>query len=146
MNTLGLVLDGLMVVLLLFTLLSMRVLSSRLKYLRDSRQEFEGLIRQFDDASKRADSGIKGLQAAAGKAGEGLQQQLDRARALRDELSSMIESADSMAGRLEAARPATAQPAAPEKPAEAGRAVDPRSKAEMDLLRAMSGSRREGGS
>lgn len=148
MQTIGLILDGVMVVLLALTIISVWVLAGRLRYIRDSRQQFEGMIRSFDEATKRADGGLKALQAAASKSGEGLQSQLDRARALRDELSIMIESADSLARRLEAAAPGKA--AAPDaRGAEVGRASgpDPRSKAEMDLLRAMTGNpRREGGS
>ncbi len=145
MQTLGLILDGVMVVLLALTIISVWVLAGRLKYLRDSRREFEKMIQQFDEATKRADVGIKGLQQAASKTGEGLQQQLDRARSLRDELSIMIESADSLARRLEAASSSGKPAPETSKPADTGRA-DPRSKAEMDLLRAMtSGPRREGG-
>lgn len=149
MATLGLFLDGLMVVLLALTIISVWVLSARLKYVRNSRQEFEGLIRQFDEATKRADTGVKNLQAAAGKAGQDLQDVLSRARNLRDELGIMIESADSLARRLENAAPAkAAAPAAP--PLEVGKAEpagrDLRSKAEMDLLRAMGNTgRKEGG-
>lgn len=148
MQTVGLILDGVMVILLALTIISVWVLAGRLKYLRDSRKEFETMIRHFDDATKRADSGIKALQTAASKTGEGLQQQLDRARSLRDELSIMIESADSLARRLENAS-ASGKPAEAAKPAAPAESrVDPRSKAEMDLLRAMAGGppRREGGS
>jgi hypothetical protein len=134
------VIDGIMLVLLALVLLSTMTLSSRLKVLRDSRRDFEAIVKQFDEASKRADAGIKALQAAAGKSGEALQGQLERARSLRDELSMMIESADSMAKRLETAAPA--------KAAEVARQAEPtsaaRSKAELDLLRMMSG-KREGG-
>lgn len=146
MQSLGLLLDGIMVVLLALTIVSVWTLAGRLKYLRDSRQEFEAMVRQFDEATKRADSGLKALQAAASKSGDGLQQQLDTARRLRDELSSMIDSADNLARRLENNASNAAKPAQAEaKAAEAGR-VDPRSKAELDLLRAMgNGPRREGG-
>lgn len=146
MQSLGLLLDGIMVVLLALTIVSVWVLAGRLKYLRDSRQEFEAMVRQFDEATRRADSGLKALQAAASKSGDGLQQQLDTARRLRDELSSMIDSAESLARRLESNASSVAKPLQAEaKAAEAAR-VDPRSKAELDLLRAMGGGpRREGG-
>lgn len=149
MSTISLILDGVMVLLLAVTIISVWVLAGRLKYIRDSRTQFESMIRSFDESTKRADAGLKALQAAASKSGEGLQSQLDRARSLRDELSIMIESADSLARRLEAGSASSKQGAAEAKPAEVGRAAtpDPRSKAEMDLLRAMTGNpRREGGS
>ena len=150
MQTIGLIIDGVMVVLLALTIISVWVLAGRLKYIRDSRQQFEGMIRSFDESTRRADAGLKALQAAASKSGEGLQSQLDRARSLRDELSIMIESADSLARRLEAATPGKRAAASPDmgKAGDVGRAAgpDPRSKAEMDLLRAMNNPRREGGS
>lgn len=134
------VIDGIMLVLLALVLISTMTLSARLKILRDSRRDFEAIVKQFDESSKRADAGIKALQLAASKTGEGLQGQLERARGLRDELASMIESADSMARRLETAAPAKA--AEITKQTEATPAA--RSKAEMDLMRMMSG-KREGG-
>lgn len=146
MQTFSLLLDGLMVVLLALTLVSVWVLAGRLRYLRDSRQQFEEMVRQFDEATKRADAGVKALQTAASRSGDDLQQRLDRARALRDELSIMIDSADSMARRLESAGSGRAAEAAARQ-SEPQRGSDPRSKAEMDLLRAMSaGARREGSS
>jgi|GEM_PF-949219 len=136
----NLLMDGIMVVLLVLVLISTMTLSARLKILRDSRKDFEVMVRQFDEATRRADSGIKNLQSAASKTGEGLQLQLDQARRLRDDLSSMIESAENLASRIESAVPRGAEAVRASEPLTAS----PRSKAEQDLLRAM-GTKRDGG-
>lgn len=147
---LGLFLDGIIVLLLALTIASVWGLSAKLKYVRDSRQQFEGLIKQFDESTRRADSSIKALQAASSKTGEELQDNLNRARRMRDELSIMLDSAESLANRLEQATPqrsssadiGSAKPSAPSTP---DQVRDVRSKAEMDLLRAMGSARKEGG-
>lgn len=147
-QTIPLLLDGIVIVLLLATIVTASVLSSRLKILKDSRKDFQEMIVKFDQATARADAGVKSLLANASKAGEDLQSRLDRARALRDELSMMIQSADSLAQRLESASGGQRRseavsvgagaPAAsrtiPEPPP---LAADPRSKAERDLLKAL---------
>ena len=158
-QTIPLLLDGVIIVLLLGTIITASVLSSRLRILRDSRKDFQEMIAKFDQATARAEAGVKSLLANAHKAGDELQGRLDRARTLRDELSSMIESADSLARRLESAsvntragartsdKPAASEPplstqqrGIPEPPPVAP--PDPRSKAERDLLRAL--GRKEG--
>ncbi len=153
-QTIPLLLDGIIIVLLLGTIITASVLSSRLKILRDSRKDFQEMIAKFDQATARAEAGVKSLLANAHKAGDELQGRLDRARTLRDELSSMIESADSLARRLESASSRVSdksKPAASEPPLSTQQrnipepppvAPDPRSKAERDLMRAL--GRKEG--
>lgn len=138
------IIDGVMLVLLALVLVSTLTLNSRLKSLRDSRREFEAMVGQFDAASRRADTGLKALQQAAGKSGDELQARLEKARILRDELSIMIESADSLARRLEAATPARGGAESP-RPVESAPVAPPRSRAEQDLLRAIGNNKREGG-
>ncbi len=153
-TTIPLLLDGLIIILLVVTIFTASVLSARLKILRDSRKDFQEMISKFDQATARADNSVKSLLANAQRAGDDLQPRLDRARALRDELSMMIDSADSLARRLESASsgarmgdrqspasssqsepPLSAQPRTiPEPPP---LAPDPRSKAERDLMRAL---------
>ena len=148
---LGLLLDGIIVLLLALTIASVWGLSAKLKYVRDSRQQFEGLIKQFDESTRRADSSIKALQAASSKTGEELQENLNRARKMRDELSIMLDSAESLANRLEQATPqrSSADVGSAKQQTSTSSSSDPvrdvRSKAEMDLLRAIGSSRKEGG-
>lgn len=154
-TTIPLLLDGLIIILLVVTIFTASVLSSRLKILRDSRKDFQEMIAKFDQATARADNSVKSLLANAQRAGDDLQTRLDRARALRDELSMMIDSADSLARRLESAssssrgneRSAERQSASHSEPPLSAQsrtipeppplAPDPRSKAERDLMRAL---------
>lgn len=131
---LTLLLDALLLILLTGTIVSALRLNGRLKNLRDVRQDFAQMIAQFDDATRRADNGIKALQIAARQSGESLQPQLDRAVTLRDELAIMLDSAENLAKRLERAPAAAAPVSAPPPPT-----PDPRSKAERELLRALKG-------
>lgn len=141
--TLGLLLDGMVIILLVLTIGSVWRLSGRLKDFRKARAEFDALIARFDTATGRAETGIKTLEQASGRAGADLQEQISSARKLRDELRMMTEAADSLAKRLEAAVPSrggtttleASSAKAPLSPAE------PRSKAERDLMRAMEGKR-----
>jgi hypothetical protein len=142
----SLIFDIVMIVLLIVMIISCMSLSQRLRSLKDSRKAFEQLAAQFEEATKRADAGIKNLQNAATSTGEGLQNRLEKARALRDELAIMIDSAESLANRLAAVTPSTttgassrsmdlgaaAQPSQPAAPA-----ADPRTRAERELFNAL---------
>jgi len=144
--SLGLLLDAVVILLLTLTIGSVWRLSGRLKDFRKARAEFDALIGRFDGATQRAESGIKTLDAASGKAGAELHEQIVSARKLRDELRLMTEAADSLARRLESAVPSArsaSSPAAPEPPlaAKPTSSNDLRSKAERDLHRAMESKR-----
>jgi hypothetical protein len=113
----GLVLDVLIVLLLAGTIASAVVLHRRLAAIRDGREQLEGLVRGFQEATQRAEAGVRSMRQTATDTGEGLLKQIDRARALRDELQIMIETGDSLCSRLEAAatrapQAARARPAA----------------------------------
>ncbi len=98
----GLVLDSLIVVLLLATIVYAATLSRRLSRLRDGRAELERAVRAFSAAAAQADAGIQGLKLAADGVGTTLQAEIDSARALRDELTFLVEAGEGLAGRLEA--------------------------------------------
>ncbi|MEQ8966898.1 MAG: DUF6468 domain-containing protein, partial [Azospirillaceae bacterium] len=129
----GLILDGLVVVLLVATIIYAAILNRRLSSLRDNRAELERAARTFSEAAGRADAGLKALKTTAEATGGNLQKDIDRARALKDELGFLVESAEALAQRLElaasvgragpapeAAAPAPTAPAseATERPAE----------------------------
>jgi len=99
----GLILDGLVVVLLLATIVYASILNRRLSTLRDNRAELEIAARAFAEASARADAGLKALKTTAEATGGNLQKDIDRARALKDELGFLVESAEALAQRLESA-------------------------------------------
>ncbi len=75
-------------------------LSRQLGELRASRAEMEKFILDFNITVQRAEAGILGLKQAARSGGDDLEQLIDKARSLRDELHFLVESADQIASRL----------------------------------------------
>jgi len=166
-DKLNLLLDVIIIVLLAATIVYAVILNSRLAQLRDNRDDLARLVAAFNDATARAESGIPKLRRAAEDAGNALQERVEKAQTLRDDLAFMIERADSMASKLEnsvrqareevrpAASPSMPMPqvapargsrAKAEPPPPAPEPVEPhltdaaddeRSEAERELLRAL---------
>jgi glutamine synthetase type III len=155
-----LVLDVIVAVLLAATITYAVLLNSRLTQLRRNRDDLARLVSAFNEATARAEAGIPKLKRAAEEAGATLQERVEKAQALRDDLAFMIERADNMANRLEGtvrqARseskatpiPAGRRPAArPGGPTAVGPVAvdealdDERSEAERELLRALQSAR-----
>ncbi len=101
--TFSLVLDLVIVALLVPTIIFAVVLNNRLAVLRKNREELSRLVAAFNDATVRAESGIPRLRKTSEDSARALQEQVERARTLRDDLAFMIERAEGMAGRLEGA-------------------------------------------
>ncbi|MBX9633465.1 MAG: hypothetical protein K2X44_00665 [Magnetospirillum sp.] len=147
------------------------MLNQRLTQLRKNRDDLAKIIVSFNEATVRAESSIPKLRKAAEDAGMSLQERVEKAQSLRDDLAFMIERADTMANRLEngvrsARTEARTPPAAAketprssasnlsERPSQSSRAatvaaaaaasevdVDERSEAERELLRALQSMR-----
>lgn len=77
------------------------ILNSRLTALRKNRDDLAKIIVAFNEATARAEASIPKLKRAAEEAGSGLQDRVEKAQSLRDDLAFMIERADTMANRLE---------------------------------------------
>lgn len=77
------------------------MLNSRLTALRKNRDDLAKIIVAFNEATARAEASIPKLKRAAEEAGGGLQERVEKAQSLRDDLAFMIERADTMANRLE---------------------------------------------
>lgn len=101
MEMLGLFLDAMIILLLFGTIIFAAKLSLNLKAFRDSRSQFDTLIRDLDTRIAAAEGTILGLRNAAQESGSLLQEQIDDAQNLHDELSLMTQAADNMAQRLE---------------------------------------------
>lgn len=130
----NLALDIIIIVLLAATIVYAVILNSRLAQLRDNRDDLARLVAAFNDATARAESGIPKLRRTAEEAGNALQERVEKAQTLRDDLAFMIERADSMAGKLESSvrqardevRPTAPAPAMPQvAPARAPRGGKP---------------------
>jgi hypothetical protein len=149
-----LVLDVIIALLLAATIVYALVLNRRLGILRRNGEELAKLIARFNEATLRAESSIPKLRKAAEEAGQALQERVEKAQSLRDDLAFMIERADTMATKLETgvrnarteARP-TSRPMRPVIAATSGSALqeddalDERSEAERELLRALQSAR-----
>lgn len=157
-------LDILVSLLLMATIGYAVMLNSRLTALRKNRDDLAKIILNFNEATVRAESSIPKLRKAAEDAGGALQERVEKAQSLRDDLAFMIERADTMANRLENAVrgartevriPAPAEKAAPAPASRGGSKaaavaaaaaaseldVDDRSEAERELLRALQAMR-----
>ena len=95
------ILDLLVSVLLVATIGYAVMLNQRLTQLRKNRDDLAKIIVSFNEATVRAESSIPKLKKAAEDAGQSLQDRVEKAQSLRDDLAFMIERADTMANRLE---------------------------------------------
>jgi hypothetical protein len=95
------ILDLIIAVLLVATIGYAVTLNSRLTALRRNRDQLSKIIAAFNEATVRAEASIPKLKRAAEEAGAGLQDRMEKAQSLRDDLAFMIERADTMANRLE---------------------------------------------
>ncbi|KAA5606762.1 hypothetical protein F1188_05385 [Roseospira marina] len=94
-------LDIAIVALLVPTIVFAWILNSRLADLRRNRDELARLIGSFNEATHRAESGIPKLRKAADDAGRALQDRVEKAQTLRDDLAFMVDRAETTLGRLE---------------------------------------------
>lgn len=109
------ILDLVIALLLIATIGYAVTLNSRLTALRRNRDQMSKIIASFNEATLRAESSIPKLRRAADEAGNGLQERVEKAQSLRDDLAFMIERADTMANRLEnAVRSARTEVRAPQ--------------------------------
>jgi hypothetical protein len=99
--SLSLILDIAVVALLVPTIVFAWILNSRLSDLRQNREELARLIGSFNDATHRAESGIPKLRKAADDAGRALQDRVEKAQTLRDDLAFMVDRAETVLGKLE---------------------------------------------
>jgi hypothetical protein len=99
--SLSLILDILIVALLVPTITFAWILNGRLADLRRNRDELARLIQNFNEATHRAEAGIPKLRKAADDAGRSLQDRVEKAQTLRDDLAFMVDRADTMLSKLE---------------------------------------------
>ena len=148
--TFTLALDILVAGLLVVTIAYAVVLNRRLGMLRRDKTELEGLAANFGEATMRAGDSIVKLKTTA----EELQNRIEKAEALRDDLVFLIDRGDASADRLEEAVragrkegnlvPEPLAKTAAEKPASKGGRKEvamATSQAERELLKALHSTR-----
>jgi len=121
---LSLILDVVVAALLVATIGYAAVLNRKLQSLRANKAEFEAMIGEFNDATRRTEGSIQALRLAADQTAKALSVQVERGQALRDELTFLTGRADGAAERIATgggARPEVAAYAASPKPQAAPR-------------------------
>jgi hypothetical protein len=140
--------------LLIATLVYMIRLNRRLELLRSARTEFEALIARFVASTSQAEQSMAELKLTATERGQAVQEAVQRATALRDDLALLVDRGSRLADQLETgiAKARTATKAVP-APAQASRQAPaplaapqddqpkPRSREERELLKALSSIR-----
>jgi len=135
---LSLILDLVVAALLVATIVYAAILNRRLQGLRANKAEFEAMIGEFNEATRRTEGSIQALRLAADQTAKALSVQVERGQALRDELAFLTNRADGTAERIATggapARPEVAayassprpQPAAPTRAPQQAAATPPR--------------------
>lgn len=78
------------------------LLNRRIQVLQDSKSELAGLLKQFDQSTKRAMHAMDVLQKASGEAAKSLQARIEKAQYVADDLDYMTDRANKAADQMEA--------------------------------------------
>ncbi|PZO86524.1 MAG: hypothetical protein DI626_06325 [Micavibrio aeruginosavorus] len=97
----GFIMDAGMLVLLAATVFLAFRLSMSLRDFRESRSDMEGLVNHIAVNISQAEAAVSGMQNVARKTGLELDEIINDAKKLADELRVMNDSGNNLAGRLE---------------------------------------------
>lgn len=98
--SIGLLLEALVAILLLVTVGYCFVLNRRLSALRDGRDELKGLIETLSSSVTHAQVSVHELKTLGKAADAELRQSIDKATALGDELTILVELGNNVADRI----------------------------------------------
>ena len=147
--TFSLALELVVAVLLVVTIAYAVVLNRRLGALRSDKSELENVAASFGEATLRAGESITKLKTTA----DGLQERIEKAQSLRDDLVFLIERSGQAADRLEETvraarkegdigpRPVPDAETAEEEKGEVDETAPTKSEAERELLKALQSAR-----
>lgn len=76
-------------------------LTRQLDKIHSDRKAFEQLIQALDLSSSRAEAAIRALKETAAGSGDHLQERINAARSLSEELEIMVQAGDNLAERLQ---------------------------------------------
>ncbi|MEE8607714.1 MAG: DUF6468 domain-containing protein [Nitrospiraceae bacterium] len=96
------ILEGLVAVLLVATILYAAILNRKLNTLRKGKAEFEALVKDLNVAIEQAGQGIGAFRQLSEKNSARLDEAVKDARAIRDDLSLLIERGTFVADRMAA--------------------------------------------
>lgn len=103
--------DSVMILLLGATIFYCFLVNKRIRVLQDSKEEFAKLIQQFDQTTQKAQESIDDLQKMSAKVTDSLNERLDKANFLADDLAFMIEKGNKVADKVDDTLPRTARSA-----------------------------------
>ena len=93
--------QAVLAVLLVLTIGYCAVLERRLRIVRAAQDELQGLLAAFGKATEQAERGIGRLRETANDVSAGLQDEIEGAAKLRDELRLMVQSGNMLADKIE---------------------------------------------
>lgn len=96
-------LDIIVIALLVVSIVYCRSLGKKVKMLQDSKGEFAGIIRRFDDTIDRTQAGIASIKETTARAENELEDKLKQIRFLIDDVTFLSERAEKAAATLEEA-------------------------------------------
>ena len=128
----GMILEALVAVLLVVTVVYCAILDRRLKALRSGQDGLKAIVEALDGATRRAQTSIGELRAAAEATGLALSAHTAKGRALCDELQIMAEAGNALADRLEGSRAAAGRTPPPRPAQPAPKPQAPRAKIPED--------------
>jgi hypothetical protein len=96
----GVALELLTVVLLAATIVACFTLHRRVAVLREAQTEMAKAIEGFNVATARAEAGIISMRQASEEAGIALQKQIDKARAVAEDLAVAVRTGDRIINRM----------------------------------------------
>lgn len=97
----SLLLDALVAVLLVATIAYAALLNRRFGTLREGKEELRQIVNSFDAAMTRIETGLGKLKQVGNPTSGELEELVAEARALRDELSFLLDRGGAFASRLE---------------------------------------------
>lgn len=100
-NVLPMIMDVMVMALLAATIYYAMHLSRQLKLFRSSRKGIEALMKDLSGQIDRAENAVQGLRAGAEKTGRDLQDKINEAKSMKDEIDFLTETCESLAKRLE---------------------------------------------
>lgn len=119
-------------------------LSKQFNQMRADRKAFEALIQSLNGASARAEASIHAFRETAVGSGDILQDKINRAKAISEELEIMIQAGDSLANRLQEqaeksrrAAGGNTEPAGSDDASASRSGSQPRTRAEKELVEAL---------
>ncbi len=143
---LSMAINLLVAVLLVITIAYCVILNKKLKAMRGAQDEMQQLITTFNAAADKARGSVDQLKKTGDEIGLSLEREIDRAKAMRDELVLITDTAEHLAGRIEqavdasrarAARPLTEREPVTGNAGRKSRETRRRSDSERELLAAL---------